>query len=104
MSKRPNVAIEDAIVLTLFAQRSPNAEFREKAFTLGLAAVGAAAPVLAELRPFCEFAARSQAKNGSAERAREVGRRLLREAGHTELRAQLAGSAKGGEPRREPAQ
>jgi len=91
---RPGIRIEDVIVLALFAQRSPNAEFREQAFALALAALSGRASDLAKLRPLCEFAARTKAKSSSAERAREVGRRLLRESGRAELWAQLARSAK----------
>ena len=96
MGKRPklDVPIEDVLALALFAQRSTNAEFREHSFAFALAALGGGAPDLTKLRPLCEFAARTKAKSPSAERAREVALRLLRETGHAELWAQLARSTK----------
>jgi hypothetical protein len=99
MAKPPplKIAIEDVLILTLFAQRSPNAEFREQAFALALAALPNGATDMARIRPFCEFAARTKAKNPSAERAREVGARLLRESGHADLWTQLSGSMESGQ-------
>jgi hypothetical protein len=96
MTKPPKLklALADVMTLALFAQRSPNAQLREPAFALALAALAEGAPDFAKLRPLCEFAARSKAQGDSAERAREVGERLLRENGRAELFAQLAGSAK----------
>ena len=94
MAAKPKTSAEDAVILALFAQRSPNGEFRDRAFALALAALGGKTASAADLAPFSKFAARSQAKGASAERAREVGKRLLREAGHSELLAQLSASAK----------
>jgi hypothetical protein len=109
MAKPPplKIAIEDVIILALFAQRSPNVEFREQAFALALAKLPDGATDIARVRPFFEFAARTKAKNPSAERAREVGARLLRESGHAELWKQLSGSTETGgraraAPRRKP--
>jgi hypothetical protein len=98
MAKPPplKIAIEDVIILALFAQRSPNAEFREQAFALALTALPDGATDIARVRPFCEFAARTKAKTPSAERAREVGARLLRESGHAELWTQLSRSTEAG--------
>jgi hypothetical protein len=95
MAKRVEhkVSAEDAITLALFAQRSPNAEFREQAFALALAALADGAAELANVRPLCEFAARTKAKTPSAEQARTAGARLLRESGHAELLTQLSQSA-----------
>lgn len=91
---KSEISIEDIVVLALFAQRSPNAKFREQAFALALAATAGGPKDLPKLRPFCEFAARSKAKGASAERARETGQRLLRESGEAELWTQLARSTK----------
>jgi hypothetical protein len=98
MANSPKVEVskEDVIALALFAQRSPNAEFRENAFALALSALGSSAPPLTKLRPLSEFAARSKAKGASAERARETALRLLRDSGHADLWSQLARSAKQG--------
>jgi hypothetical protein len=96
MSKppKPKARVEDAVALALFAQRSPNADFRERAFALALASLGKGGAEPAELRPLWEFAARSKAKGESAELARATATRLMREAGHAELRAQLAASTR----------
>ena len=96
MAKAPTnaIAIEDAVALALFAQRSPNAEFREGAFALALLALANGSPSLADLTPLCEFAARTKARGPSAERAREVGSRLAREAGRAEMLAQFTESVK----------